>query len=271
MSLQTPWLTVVTVVKDDVDGLARTAASLVAQAEAGDWEWLVIDSSSDDQSVTELIAHTSLPTPSTARCEWREPRGVYAAMNEALNIATGTFVLFLNAGDWLIDEDVLHRVHAIITETEPSWLFGPVDIIQVDGQRVRTPAWSIDAERRACFARGHFPPHQGTLARRLDLIAAGGFDPAYPIAADYAMFLSLINHADPIQVAFPIAVFVEGGLSTQRWRDSFREFHRARRAILAPRGFTALRERAETVRHYAAVSAYRALRSMRPRHRRDDR
>ena len=257
------WLTVITVVKDDADAFQRTATSVGEQHAAGSWEWLVVDSSDDPTVIASIMtSHQAAPGSTTEAC-WTPPAGVYAAMNAGLDRASGEFVLFLNAGDTLFDPDVLSNVREVILRTNAPWLFGPVEIEQVDGARVITPSWDVPTERRASFARGHFPPHQGTFARRADLCAAGGFDTRYVIAADYAMFLRLAVMADPVQVAFPIAVFVEGGLSTQRWRESFREFHHARRAILAPRGTAACREWFETVRHYAAVSAYRTLRSLR--------
>lgn len=265
MITQLPWLTVVTVVKDDPAAFARTAESLQIQRDAGMWEWIVIDSSQDTTEIATIVHSHPLIGDTPVRVDWCAPRGVYPAMNTAVGLAAGDFVLFLNAGDTLIADDVLTRVHEVVQRHEPRWLFGPVEIVQIDGVRVRTPPWDVATERRACFARGHFPPHQGTFARRADVLAAGGFDPRYAIAADYAMFLELALISDPLQLDFPVAVFVEGGLSTQRWRQSFREFHAARRAILAPRGMAAWRERFETIRHYAAVSAYRTLRSVRER------
>lgn len=257
------WLTVVTVVKDDPTALRRTMDSLGNQHEAGAWEWLVVDSSADAAQIAAIVDAGPRPEGVEQRIVWTTPLGVYSAMNTALSHTLGEFVLFLNAGDTLVADDVLTRVHDVVQAQDPRWLFGPVDIDQIDGVRVRTPAWDVAAERRACFARGHFPPHQGTFARRADLLASGGFDTRYAIAADYAMFLHLADLGDPVQLDFPVAVFVEGGLSTQRWRESFREFHAARRRILAPRGWSAVREQFETIRHYAAVSTYRALRSMR--------
>ena len=245
-----PWLSVITIVKDDADGFARTVASLLAQ-ERTDLEFLVIDSSTD-ASVIPALAE-----PAAGRVLWTEPRGIYAAMNMGLAHAQGRLAYFLNAGDELASADVLARVRAAIGSAV--WGFGDVAIVDAAGHRVVPPPMNYAAEARASFARGRFPGHQGTFATTDALRAAGGFDETYAIAADYAMFLRLARTADPVQLPFVIATFYEGGASTQQWQASFREFHRARRTILAPRGLAGVRERLETVRHFAAVGAYRGI------------
>ncbi len=91
-----PWLSIVTVVKDDVDGFRRTADSLRAQDVDG-VEWVVIDSSADLGEIRAAIDAAAL----TAEYHWTTPAGVYPAMNAGLAEATGDYVLFLNAGDTL--------------------------------------------------------------------------------------------------------------------------------------------------------------------------
>lgn len=245
-----PWLTVVTVVKDDPDGLARTADS-VAQQDLTGVEFLVIDSSAD-RAAAEALG-------SRARVEWREPAGIYPAMNAGLALALGRYVLFLNAGDSFHSPDVLSRLHGVIDSHAPAWVFGPVEVIGVDGTSTITPPWDYFAEKAALFARGHFPPHQGTIAGTDLLRSVGGFDVSYRIAADYASALSMSRVADPLQVEFPIATFREGGTSTVQWKESFAEFHRARQEILRPTGLAAASERLNAGWHFAKVFAYREV------------
>ena len=180
-------------------------------------------------------------------------------MNTGLAIAQGEYVYFANAGDVFFDDGVLARARSVIASARPSWLFGDVEILGAAGDRVITPRWDYRQERASCFARGHFPCHQGTFARREFLLAQGGFDTAYSIVADYASFLRLSLVADPVYVDFVIATFAEGGVSTTRWRESFRQFHRARRQILKPKGIASVREYGETVKGYAAVEFYRSF------------
>ncbi|MDO9484491.1 MAG: glycosyltransferase [Actinomycetota bacterium] len=255
-----PWLSIVTVVKDDSPALARSLVSLSSQ-DLDDLEFIVIDSSQDNEHVPALLHQTDPP----ADFHWTPPAGVYAAMNLGLEKAHGRYIYFLNAGDELLP-DALRRVRAIAEQTDAGWLIGTVEVVAANGSSVVTPAWDFAAEQRSLFARGHFAPHQGTFAALADLRQVGGFDPSFQIAADYAAFLQLSRLSTPVMIEFPIARFHEGGLSTQRWRESFAEFHRARRTILKPRGWAAVRELLSSSRHFLAVSIYRGIWSKVTRH-----
>lgn len=254
-----PWLTIATVVKDDAEGFARTWASVGSQDLTG-VEIVIVDSSSASHRAMVVNMVESGLAAAGVTYEWREPTGIYPAMNEALDLASGDYIVYLNAGDELFDAGTLTCLRTSLLASRPEWAFGPVEIIEADGLRVITPPWDYAAERRALFSRGHFPAHQGTVVRRDLLTQVGGFDTAYPISADYACFLRLSQVADPVELPFVLARFHEGGVSTTAWQQSFREFHRARREILRPRGVTYLREQWETVRHHALVYAHRELR-----------
>ena len=244
------WLTIVSAVRDDLEGLRRTFTSLRTQDLDG-VEVLVIDSSSDRGSVAEVCGDI-------ATIEWVDPQGVYAAMNTGLQHASGNFVQFLNAGDCLHDDSVLMRVRASVS-SDAQWMFGPVEIVGEDGKRTVTPAWDYSVEKQHMFARGLFPQHQGTFARREFLQNMGGFNTAFRIAADYEMVLRMSQVSDPLELDFVIADFYEGGLSSERWQESFREFHRARIETVHPKGAARLTEQWDYVTHFSRVWAYRTV------------
>lgn len=246
-----PLLSVITVVRDDPEGLQATMASLATQDRTG-VEVVVIDGSADR-------AHAVEAASGIARVAWSDPRGIYPAMNEGLASAAGDYVYYLNAGDTLHSPDVLGVLMSALEGERPAWLFGRVEVVSVAGTRVMTPMWDYGRERSALFARGLFPPHQGTVARTDLLRDLGGFDPSYRIAADYAAFLGLSLRADPLILDTVLATFHEGGASTQNWQESFREFHRARLEIFRPSGLTALRERVSTAWHFSKVFTYREV------------
>ena len=251
--LERPWLTVVTVVKDDDTGLARTAASIVGQQRG--FEYVVVDSSSDRNAVDRVLA--ALPEL-TATVHWVEPTGIYAAMNEGLRLSRGRYVYFANAGDTLAD-DMLAQVRAVVDDAAPTWMHGAVEIVGADGSRSITPAWDFTAEQAHAFSRGHFPCHQGMFVQAEVLRAQGGFDTSYLIAADYASFLQLARTDAPVVLDGIVATFTEGGTSTQRWHRAAKEFHHARRTILQPTGALARREQWNTWRGLAMAATYRSV------------
>ena len=247
-----PWLTVVTVVKDDPEGLKRTAASLQSARHDG-IEHLIVDSS--------RVPVNGIQAPD-ARILHEPPRGVYAAMNTGVLEARGEFVWFLNAGDEAATDEVLARIQEVVVDT--TWAFGPVIVVDRSGKETRTPAWSYQRERARAFARGHFPAHQGTIVRRQTLMDLGGFDTSFRICADYAMALHLSRVSDPVVIDTPLARFYEGGLSTAAWRESVKEFHRARREVLDPKGLSALVEGFDTGLQFVKLGLYRTFLDRRP-------
>lgn len=248
--MSTPWLTIVTPVRDDEAGLRRTMASIAAQDLDG-VEVLVVDSSRDHETVKSVCSDI-------AEVMWVEPRGVYPAMNAGLERAAGTYVQLLGAGDALHDPSVVTRIRQV-ADTGATWMFGAVRIIDTDGRSSVTPQWNYVAEREHLFARGFFPQHQGTVARAQLLRDLGGFSTAYQVAADYAMSLRMSQVADPVELDFVVADFHAGGLSTAQWRTSFREFHRARQEVFRPTGLAAAREQWDYRAHFARVWVYREL------------
>ncbi len=248
-------LTIVTVVRNDLDGLRRSIESLTTQTAAPD-EVVVVDGSDDPDEVPAVLSELAgLRTD----CSWAAPEGVYAAMNDGLARTTGDYVYFLNAGDVLADDSVLAAVAGPLAAHEPLWAIGRVEFLGEDGSVLPQPGWDYDTERKALFARGRFPPHQGVIARTQALRAQGGFDLSYRVAADYASILRLAADAPPLDLGITLAEFTVGGLSTQDWRRGLREFHRARREVFAPRGRAAAVESTRTARTFAATSAYRTL------------
>ena len=255
MNVDTPWLSVVTVVKNDLAGLRQSLDSLRDQ-DLTKVELVVIDGSVEHSEVASLVHEF----PVSSCLEWSAPEGVYQAMNRGLALAQGEYIYFLNAGDTLYDPRVVTDLHHLISESKPGWLVGLVQITEISGHKVTSASWDYEAESRAFFSRGVFPPHQGTVVKTELLLSIGGFNTDYTIAADYAAALSLSLAAKPLMVDRVVACFTEGGLSTKMWKQSFHEFHRARQQILRPRGWGRIVERWNYSRHFASVWLVRCLR-----------
>ena len=111
-----PWLSVITVVRDDDLGLTRTISSLQRQSFDG-VEFIVVDGSSDRERVKNCLVDAGIKS----RYSWDEPRGIYPAMNRGLEVATGKFTYFANAGDELFAGDVFSRTREFVSESD--WAF----------------------------------------------------------------------------------------------------------------------------------------------------
>lgn len=117
-------LSIITINKNNKTGLQKTMESVFMQNFI-DFEYIVIDGASTDGSV-EVIQHFSNTTFSYGegqgeRLFWiSEPdSGVYQAMNKGIKMANGEYLLFLNSGDFLVEDNVLEKVfedHTLISD-----------------------------------------------------------------------------------------------------------------------------------------------------------
>jgi glycosyltransferase involved in cell wall biosynthesis len=98
-------LSIITVNLNNKNGLQKTISSVLSQT-VNFFEFIIIDGASSDGSV-ELI------TQNHDRISFwlSEPdNGTYHAMNKGIQAAKGEYLLFLNSGDFLVDNDVLNNV-----------------------------------------------------------------------------------------------------------------------------------------------------------------
>ncbi len=67
------------------------------------------------------------------------------------------------------------------------------------------------------FRFGHMPPHPSTYCRRADLVDLGGFDPRFPIAADFDLLLRFHRRRAPRAAYVPrtLVAMRSGGVSSR--------------------------------------------------------
>lgn len=108
-------LSIITINKNNKIGLQKTMESVFMQ-DFNDFEYIVIDGASTDGSL-ETIQRFNDST--TQQFFWisKPDSGVYQAMNKGIGMATGEYLLFLNSGDFLVDNNVLKRIFEDYTLT----------------------------------------------------------------------------------------------------------------------------------------------------------
>ena len=106
---QHPVFSIITVVYNGESLLPGTMESVFRQTYPN-VEYILVDGASKDNSL-KIIQEYATKMPNL---RWiSEPdRGLYDAMNKGLRMATGDFVQFLNAGDWLYDAETLSKMAA---------------------------------------------------------------------------------------------------------------------------------------------------------------
>ncbi|MCR5304315.1 MAG: glycosyltransferase [Lachnospiraceae bacterium] len=158
------------------DSLLRTVSSVMEQ-DTDDLEMIIKSDGTDEEVIGKLPKDPRLCVVS------EEDNGIYDAMNRAVSMAEGDYILFLGAGDTLYDRSVLSDVLRSGRDTDI--IYGDV-FEETSGHKV-CPAREITPF--VCFR--NIPCHQSCLYRR-ELLEDHPFETGYRVRADYEQFLGLV-------------------------------------------------------------------------------
>lgn len=115
---QTPLFSIVVVALNPGEKLEQTLKSIFAQS-CKDYEILLKDGMSGDGSVEAAEAKYREESESHGgrlRVVCKKDKSIYDAMNQAVRLVRGAYILFLNCGDTFFDENVLQRTGEAIAE-----------------------------------------------------------------------------------------------------------------------------------------------------------
>lgn len=190
-----PLFTVITITFNNRDGLRRTAQSVQSQTST-DYEWIIIDGDSTDGTTDDFINYP------TAKIISEPDKGIYDAMNKGIDIATGDYIIFMNAGDIFANENVLNDISNHCT-AHPDFIYGDAE---EDNHLKR-------ARSHTKINWGMFTHHQAMFYNRKAL-AGLRYNLNYKIAADYDLTVKFLKTAKSIlYVPIPVCVFEVGGAS----------------------------------------------------------
>lgn len=197
-------ISVITITRNNLEGLQATAASLQTQSCRAD-EWIVIDGNSFDGTKKWLSQQNNLAYIS-------EPdKGLYDAMNKGIDRATGDYLLFLNAGDRLAAPETLANIASAISDesVQPNMIYGD----SLEAAPDEAPFYKA-ARTHRLINMGLFTHHQAILYRR-EALGDIRYDLGYKIAADYDLTLRFLmaHHDNVLYVPRPFCLFESGGVS----------------------------------------------------------
>ena len=177
-------LSIITINKNNKEGLQRTMESVLCKQFFHDFEYIVIDGASDDGSI-EVIKHYQ--DRLAYWCSERD-RGIYHAMNKGIAKAKGDYLLFMNSGDCLV-EDCLGRVFT--KKDDADFIYGNM-IGCLHGNRLAytAPPLSYETLTFMQFYKSSIG-HQATFIRR-KLFDKCPYTENYRIVSDWEFFLKKI-------------------------------------------------------------------------------
>lgn len=179
-----------------------------------DWECLVVDGASKDETVG--IVEEFAKKDNRFRCVSESDRGIYDAFNKGWRNANGKWIYYLGSDD-LIEREGLQL---LMKEEDDSYaiLSGYTRLVRLDGtERIVKPGLP------------KFGIHQGMVMRRDVMEQLGGFDEKYRIQADYDLMVRIINAGHDMKIVEGIVGnFVIGGTSQSlknQWKYFLERYH----------------------------------------------
>ncbi len=207
-----PLLSVVTVCYNAARDLEETIASVRGQNfDKEKLEYLIIDGASKDDTLEVIRRNSDV----VSRFVSEPDNGLYYAMNKGLDMASGDYVLFLNAGDVFYENSTLEKVFASAPIPQDIY-YGDTMILSPEGtqvghRRLRPPK-RLTAKS---FRWGMTVCHQSVIIRRA---LCSPYDTRYSITADYDWVLSCIERADKGRICNThlfVSAFRQGGISSR--------------------------------------------------------
>ena len=207
--MKPPMITIVTVCLNAVREIETTILSVLNQTYSN-IEYIVIDGGSTDgtkdiiQKYQHRIAHYISELD----------KGIYDAMNKGIDLATGEWINFMNAGDCFVNENV-------ITNTVPA-LQGGHDVvfgntIMVNGRQMKLSKGKLYPDR--------FPKigHQSSFVKT-SLMKENHYNTRYIISADFDFFYKMYKEGkDFFYIDTEFAIYNMDGMSSNHRELLYRE------------------------------------------------
>lgn len=204
-------ISIVTVSYNAGLAIEKTIKSVIAQS-YNNIQYLIIDGGSDDSTLSVIEKYRAYISYFVSEPD----KGIYDAMNKAINVATGEWIIFMNAGDLLID-GVLNKIFVKQIDCLIDVIYGDTVIKYPFGNRYIKAGFFTNNDIDLPFC------HQSVIVRT-KYMKQYHFDLGYKVAADYNFFYSLYKEGRKfLYVPIPIAQYDAIGFSTSRVLETYKE------------------------------------------------
>jgi glycosyltransferase involved in cell wall biosynthesis len=220
-----PSITIIVACLNNAKTLLQTIDS-VANQTYQNAELIVIDGGSSDGSVDLLKESSEKIT------YWiSEPdKGIYNAWNKGLQQATGDWICFLGADDFLWDDQALEDMSKTLTCISSDYYlaYGQVMLLTKESQPLY-PIGKPWPKVKNQFTKFMSIPHPGLMHRHELFKKNGNFDESFRIAGDYELLLRELKISDAAYIPKLMVGVRQGGVSCNL-SHSFALLHEVRRA-----------------------------------------
>lgn len=213
-------ISIVTVVKNDPDGLECTVNSALQQTYTN-IELIVIDGCSDSPTLNIIDKYRS----NISKYISEKDTGIYNAMNKGIKLATGDYILFLNAGDTLVSDTILEEIFDTVRSTHitPKIIYGGVNVYTKDSSFITTLKPLNLTKRNLNMFATRVVCHQSIFVKR---DSTPLYNEKYALKSEldwYYILLTQIRQNQILKYNKPVSNYHLGGKSMIQHKKNFHE------------------------------------------------
>ncbi len=233
--MQKPFFSIVVVALNPGERLKKTLDSIGNQTFT-DYEVVLKDGGSTDDSLEKLKRDGYFENKSQIVIQQKRDKSIYDGMNQAISLATGRYVLFLNCGDYFYSDRVLEEVAEFICDDRKLKISTAADNnlrSDLDCEKKKFAIEAVEVPKKIFYGNQYnrqqdtvvysapeindftcyrnVPCHQ-VCFYDYRLFEKRAYDLKYKVRADYEHFLYSIYEENAVGVAMPVIVAsYEGG------------------------------------------------------------
>ena len=212
-------ISVVTVTFNSAATVRDTIESVLKQ-EYSDYEYLVIDGGSKDNTVDIIKEYEP---KFGGRMKWisEKDKGMYDGINKGIRMATGDVVGIINSDDFYHRDDIFENINKAFEEDNNiQAIYGDVRFVHPDNLEKTVRYYSCKHWKPWRFRFGFMPAHPTFFTYKENFEKYGYYQYDYHIAADYELLIRHLysNHVPAKYVPLDFMKMRTGGRSTNGWK-----------------------------------------------------
>lgn len=202
---QTTKFSIITVCRNEEANIRSTCESITKQT-FKNFEWIVIDGASTDQTVKILEEFRHNMTQLISEPD----NGIYDAMNKGIDLAKSEYVVFMNGGDTFATN---HALALVANAPQKDLIYGDLRYDSKSGEVRSYPDYFRSSDLLKWMI-----PHQASFYRRTLFKKYGNYDTRYRIAGDYELNVRMIckYHISQTHIKEPLGMFNRTGISSSK-------------------------------------------------------
>ncbi len=190
--------------------LREAIESVVAQS-TDDWELIVIGDGPEDETAAVAESFVEAQPKRIRYFEHKEPRGLRACANHALDLARGDYVMRLDADDYLDENALLVLSNYLDRHPDVALVYPNYTYIDEAGR-------FLGLERRKKVGDEarllDLPAHGAcTMVRKRALKSVGGYDEVYSAQDGHELWLKVLHRYQVANVSTPLFFYRQHGAS----------------------------------------------------------